>query len=114
MTQALAQNERDLVAAVLDGKTIQYNETHDTAWWNLDTRGFFDHLANPRAGYTYRVKPEHVVRYMGVHANGDFGAPSLKREVAQSWHCGDPFKVMLRVELDPDSLAVIRAVTEAV
>jgi hypothetical protein len=45
----------NLIRAMLDGSTIQYNDPAH-GWMDLEPQGFFHHLAEPRPDAQYRVK----------------------------------------------------------
>jgi hypothetical protein len=103
---------RHLVTAVLDGKTVQWKREPSDDWEDLpNPKGALICILMERNAV--RLKPDPVERYTGITKEGNFGAPYASRDAA----CRDtdygPVKKVLRVELDPDTLAVITAVTEA-
>lgn len=96
-----------LIRAVLDGKTVQYL---DRRWVDLTPRGFFHHMAEPRPYAQYRIKPEPVVTWHEVFKDAHVGEGWADREEV----VGSPLvEKVLRLELDPDTLDVISARTEA-
>lgn len=103
---------RDLVTAVLAGKTVQWKREPSDDWEDLPSpKGALICILMERSAV--RLKPDPVERYTGITKEGNFGASYASRDAA----CRDtdygPVKKVLRVELDPDTLAVITAVTEA-
>lgn len=105
----------DLIRAVLDGKVVQVD----------DGAGFRDErfvpgqmvawLAKPSPGWKFRLKPEPVVRWFSIYPENThlmFGIAGefVQREVAVGM---DGVLKLIRLELDPDTLEVISAKTEA-
>jgi hypothetical protein len=114
---------KDLIRAVLDGKTVQLK--YGEGWADLSWEGLMRHLLDDfrRQHQTFRIKPEPVVRWTTVHrtsqdgvifacwghsSDRDFAAKHVTSCLSQNL----PAKV-LRLEFDSDTLDVISAKTEA-
>lgn len=108
----------DLIRAVLDGKTVQYESAIESGYVDLCPG---DPLAAIRRlltilWATYRIKPEPLVKYLVVSKSHTYGLSILgydSLELAQSVAATLPSGQVSRLELDPDTLAVISATTEA-
>jgi hypothetical protein len=107
----------DLIRAVLDGKTVQYRPGSSDEWVDLEPLGFFDHVANHRHEYMYRIKPGLLELWIGL---GDVVGGYVLRTMLHNKRDGVlsdkyifPIKRLVRIELDPDTLAVINCTTEA-
>jgi hypothetical protein len=126
----------DLIRAVLDGKVVQI-QFEDGVWREYDPTRLIGWLVNPGARQPkFRLKPEPVVRYIpifdtisgisvivgntelpgntaGQQCNTKaYAIEALHPNDAQLMRGGKHGKV-LRLELDPDTLDVIDARTEA-
>lgn len=114
----------DLIRAVLDGKVVQrkHKDSSTPKWDDFDTpvQSIGTLIAGERA-FEYRLKPSTVVRWLPVSKGGMFGgqhttgigpAQCTKAKAASfPWHVA--VDRVLRIELDPDTLEVISAKTEA-
>lgn len=108
-----------MIRSVLDGKTVQ-REVRDGYWVSMN--------ANPliaiegivtQPDFNYRIKPEPAVSWCACFKEADgrvwWGDPFDDRAVAARVlsQRNIPDAKLLRIELDPDTLEVISAKTEA-
>lgn len=107
----------DLIRAVLDGKTVQRKMQPSGAW---DTyalaRDALADLISYGDAYEWRFKPEPVVLWGAVWHKWDYTLANIEdnsREAAAVRAKHEKDGKVLRIELDPDTLAVISATTEA-
>lgn len=108
----------DLIRAVLNGKSVQYRRTGAVGEWydTEDTLGnvIISLVQNSRYDtFEYRLKPQPLVKWCAIQRDSQRNAlvlGKLHREAAAE----DAGTVrVLRLELDPDTLDVISATTEA-
>lgn len=104
----------DLIRAVLDGKTVQWRNVVAQKWLNLLTARDAIHSLAAFPDREYRLKPENIVRHMGISEDGSFGPSYASRMAALKPIDWGPFVAVLRIELDADTRQVVSAKTEAV
>jgi hypothetical protein len=102
----------DLIHAVADGRTIQYRAGGQ--WHDLSGRAALHFLAryDPIDG-DVRIKPEPIVRYLGVAENGDLGMSSECSAAALHYFQRDRDEhpaYIVRLEFDPDNVCACTAV----
>jgi hypothetical protein len=98
----------DLIRAVLDGKTVQWEEDGQWLSYKSGDDAICDLVRNP-SRFGYRLKPEPVVSWHAVFSNGFVEQGyAAKREIPD---CA--CRKVLRLELDPDTLDVLSARAEA-
>lgn len=106
----------DLIRAALYGKTVQWDSDGNGRWQTYTTpqeaiRSMLIYL-----NHKYRLKPEPAVRWLPVWAGGHVGDDFDSKEqlATEAWKYEyQPGYKVLRLELDPDTLEVISAKTEA-
>lgn len=115
MTASNEVPHADLIRAVLDGATIQ---------WRSKVGDWADFTSPPLAirslvvsgpYYDFRVKPRTVVRWHPIWPGGHTGDGFSSKDAlaTEAWKNEyQPGWKALRIELDPDTLAVIDARTE--
>lgn len=112
----------DLIRAVLDGKVVQHTVSSVDDWTDLLPQEAM-RLLTAQPGYRYRLKPDSVVHWCPVWKatanNVCFTGPAYAFQTAAAcaseYHDNLPRNpdAILRLELDPETLAVISAVTES-
>lgn len=99
----------DLMLAALGGRVIQWRR-ESSQWVDCtDARSAVRCLVSGDDSFEYRVKPESIVSWHQVFRGGKIGEGWIERADVEG---PNAFKV-LRIELDPDTLDVIEARTEA-
>lgn len=112
--------QADLIRAVLDGKPVQWQRVDhpEDAWADMPSpAGTLVALVMSR-DRRFRLKPESVVRWGVVYRAEDFPGTICIVHVyfeadAREDAKGKQSAKVLRIELDPDTLDVISATTEA-
>lgn len=109
----------DLIRAVLDGKVVQVKGASSGAWFDLPVdKDTIQRLLSSES-LEFRLKPEPVVWWFPITLFNNalqHNDACPTREDAVGWceHNGEGVLVsLLRVELDPDNVALIDAHTEA-
>jgi hypothetical protein len=108
----------DLIRAVLDGKTVQWEEDGQWLSYKSGDDAICDLVRNP-SRFGYRLKPEPIVRWLcafpdGIVCGDDDEAFHTKEALLSRASKGkwEGYKC-IRLGLDPDTLDVISAKTEA-
>lgn len=107
----------DLIQAVLDGEALQWKQPGGQ-WAEPERNHAIFLLAGPMNDKVWRVKPDNVVAWAPV-CKADFddkhfiGNTCTRREFVPKRVCGGPVVKVLCIELDPDTLEVVSAKTEA-
>jgi hypothetical protein len=104
--------QADLIRAAIEGKTVQWRvaaKRVPSAWMDYDSDALdviaclAGDLMRNTGNYEFRVKPEPVVRWIGMYEDGEisWGYSSTKGLLIPSGSC--PFTKALRLTIDPDT-----------
>lgn len=104
----------DLIRAVLDGKVVQFREQDGDEWDRYLTEGTIRNIID-HPEWQWRVKPESVVWFMGITLPHKTVTPYAadRQDILRFSNGAMKIAKVLRLELDPDTLDVINARTEA-
>lgn len=111
---------RELIRAVLDGKTVQWRSKVlrvGGKWDDVSARDAIVYLAEASPSLEFRLKPEPVVfwGYVEMDKQGRRDAKICRDELAAraEYRSYPGIRSVLRIEVDPENFSVINARMEA-